>query len=607
MFLEPAPSGNPAVGLPNTPSRSQLPATARQITVWDYAGMLGGFLLTLAICVHNARGRLFWEDEMLGWMLLRDPSWHHMVRAWNLGADGGGFSFYLLGRAWFAVVGASVLSFRLFSATAFGLGFVAIWAGLRRAYPTWIVALAAFNTVFFSPPLLMHFLEGRFYGLLFMATALALWLALVLNEAPEPTPKRLFVLAFLVHALLTTSHLLGVVFSGFILGGTVLLDFLSHRRRLGLYLSIAASWLLLLPEHASIVAAGKVGKPHFWTHAPDKWDLIGVYSGFSREIQVVLVVLAALAVYAFRSSAAARTNNTHAIETQRRAALIIGLSLLVAPLAFLAQGLLGGTWLFNSRYMQPITIGLAYITAELLAIIHERLTLPAWLSHRSLLRSTGIAAAVTAWGLLLLVWDFHHVAMLTPEVPEYTAALTAHMPHNLPVVAEDAFTFTELLSRQSNSGVHYTFLLDWPFAVSAAAPRLEVTQFHLMQNWLLAGYFPHAIQELPTFLRDNPRFLVIHNGPVHPDPRTPPEIGNPLAERLSHDPDYQVIKYFTLDRAFHDNQRETVWLVCRGSCGEVTAALPKPSYCVLWAANTPCCSDQACLAALPPKVKKAIE
>ena len=129
---------------------------------------------------------------MLGWLLLRDPSWSHMVHAWNIGADGGGFSFYILGRAWFHLFGDSRLAFRLFSSTCFGLAFVVLWVALRRLYPTWIVALATSNTVFFSPPLTMHFLEGRFYGLLVLSTALALWLALRLDETGGATPKRIF-------------------------------------------------------------------------------------------------------------------------------------------------------------------------------------------------------------------------------------------------------------------------------------------------------------------------------------------------------------------------------------------------------------------------------
>ncbi len=544
--------------------------TPGALTRWDLIGMLAGFLLVLAITVVNSRGRVFWEDEMLGWLLLRDPSWTHMIRAWNLGADGGGFSFYLLGRAWFRLFGDSALAFRLFSSTCFGLAFAVLWAALRRVYPLAIVAFAAFNTYFCSPPLTLHFLEGRFYGLLVLSTALALWLALRLDAVPEgrpaPTPRWLYLAAFLVHGLLTTSHVLGVVFSAVLLLATLILDRLRRRWRPGLYLVVAASWLLLIPERVSLIAAGRVGKPHFWTKAPGPKDVLGAYTGFSHEVLLVLLALGCLLGLAlWRSGAGLRTALREAVR-QRTAAYAVTLCLLLVPVAFLAEGLVG-TWLFNDRYLLPLALAVAFVTAELLELLREHATLHAALRNRPALRRAAGAAAGVLFAVFLLLWDFHHVARLTPEPVDFTGTLTAHLPHGIPVVVEDAFTFTELMAHEANAGVDYKFLLDWPWAVNPAAPRLEVTQFHLMQNWKLAGYFPQHIEDASVFLSENPRFLVIHDGALHPDPSTPPEIGNPLAERLSHDPDYQVRPFYTLDRTYRDSARDVVWLVCRGGCG----------------------------------------
>ena len=569
-----------------------------RLSVWDWLGMVAGFVLTLTITVVNSRHRIFWEDEMLGWLLLRDPSWHHMVRAWNLGADGGGFSFYVLGRGWFAVFGDSRLAFRLFSSTCFGLAFVALWAALRRVYPTWIVAFAAFNTMFFSPPLTMHFLEGRFYGLLVMSTALAMWLALRLDEEFETTPRHLYVAAFLIHGLLTTSHLLGVVFSFFVLLATVILDRLRGRLRVGLYLTVAVSWLLLIPEKTSIVAAGRVGKPHFWTRAPRLSEIVGGYSGFSHEILLVLGVLFVAAVVLLRRSSAGLGEGYR----RRCAAYVVGGCLLLAPLAFLAEGMVG-TWLFNERYLQPVTLGLAFVTAELLMVVSTH-----WVfgsaEGRSMVAARGVGAVVFA--AFLLFWVFHHVAMNTPEVPEFTDVLTARLPQDIPVVVDDAFTFTDLIGRQSDSGVEYRFLLDWPWAVSEGSPRLEVTQYHLMENWKLAGYYAENVVEKEAFLREHGRFLIVDEVGLQADPNVKPEIGNPLPARLGTDPQYQMRKVFTLDRAWHDGVRDTVWLACRGGCGADANPIQGPDYCVIYAPDTACCSGQPCMAALPPDVKKKI-
>ena len=568
--------------------------------------MLAGFLLTLAITIVNSRGRIFWEDEMLGWLLLRDPSWHHMIRAWNLGADGGGFSFYLLGRAWFRLFGDSALAFRLFSSTCFGLAFVATWAALRRVYTLPIVAFAVTNTLFFSPPLTMHFIEGRFYGLLVMSTAFALWLALVLDAAPTLTPKRLFLAGFLIHGLLTTSHVLGIVYSFFVLSATVALDRLRGRRRLGLYLTIAASWLLLLPEMTSIRAAGRVGKPHFWTTAPPPGVIFGAYTGFSHEIQIVLLVLLGGAALSLASSPNGLLRGLRTSFHQRLPIYVLTLSLLLVPIGFLVEGLLG-TWLFTDRYLQPVTLALGLLTAEFLHLATQHPLLARMEAHWPRLSLAALGSGAVLFVVFTLAWVFHHVSEYTPEAPDFTPALTANLPRNLPIVVEDAFTFTGLLGRQANSGVRYTFLLDWPFSISPGAPRLEVTQFHLMENWKLAGYFPDHIQDISSFLAQNPHFLVIHPGPVSPaDPaHTPdkPEIGNPLASRLAHNPEYQVRRYFILDRLAHDSVRDTVWEICRRDiCAAQPPAPPHPSHCALLSVGLRCCTGDTCT--LPPETPR---
>ena len=616
MLLEPAPQSARAtmssaahVTEPRAPKHTSTAhpepsiIAPRRLSAWDYTGMLAGFLLTLAITLQNSRGRIFWEDEMLGWLLLRDPSWHHMIRAWKLGADGGGFSFYLLGRAWFRLFGDSALAFRMFTSTCFGLAFVATWAALRRFYPVWIVAFATANTLFFSPPLTMHFIEGRFYGLLVMSTAAALWLALVLDEAPEPTPKRLYVASFLVHGLLTTSHLLGVVFSAFLLGATVALDTLRGRRRIGLYLATAATWLLLIPERTSIVAAGRVGRPHFWTRPPTFFDLVGAWSGYSTEIRLVLATLLVLAAFVLWRQPGDWRQAWLRQYRQRRAIYVVACGLLLVPVWFLLEGLVG-TWLFNERYLQPVTLGLAYVTAEL-AMIAAGWPLLASLRRRfPLLSVAAVASSAVLFVALTFVWVFHHVAQNTPEAVDFTDQLTARLPHDIPVVVEDAFTFTGLISRQADSGVQYTFLLDWPFSIRPEAPRLEVTQYHLMQNWKLAGYYPDHIQDAASFLRDHDRFLVLHSGVISQAPGAPkPDIGNPVAERLAGTTGFEVRRYFTLDRLDRDDTRETVWLVCRGSC-KGRSLPPEPDRCVLTARGTDCCSGPACKlpeAEVPPR------
>lgn len=532
----------------------------KRLTWWDIAGMATGLLLSFAITVVISRHRIFWEDEMLGWMLLRDPSWHHMLFAYRHGADGGGFSFYLLGRLWFGLFGPSELAFRLFSSTCFGLAFSATWAAARRYYGVGVVTFALFNTWFFSPPFVAHMAEGRFYGLLVLAVSLAIWLTLALAEATGPTPPSFYLATFLTHGLLTSTHLLGVVFSVFLLGTTVALDRQGGRSRPWLYLAGATSWLLLIPERANILATARVGRPWFWTSAP-RWDeVLGVYTGSSKEIALVLGVLFLVAMTLFLRAGGTRRTLLRAAWKRRRPVHGVLAAMFLLGVAVWVEGDFG-TWLFNNRYLLPLTVAVAYLTAE-----GSQVCLDLWAPERRILRGLkgvgGRAVAGVAFAAALVFWDFKHLARFSPSPEDYTAALTAKLPHGIPVICEDAFSFTELLGRQHASGVRYMYLLDWPQTIGPSAPRVEVTQYHLMENWRNVGYFSGSIEPLADFLRHTSEFLVVHAEPRPPTGR-PPDIGNPLAERFASDGAFEVKPYAQLDR---DRMRDTVFLVCRGRC-----------------------------------------
>ena len=133
----------------------------------------------------------------------------------------------------------------------------------------------------------------------------------------------------------------------------------------------------------------------------------------------------------------------------------------------------------------------------------------------------------------------------------------------MPVLCEDAWIFTELMGRQHSSGVLYTYLLDWPQSSSKAAPRLEVTQYHLMENWRRVGYFSGFIEYRDAFLQEHPRFFVLVSQDIPTDIHGR-FIGNPLADRFAHTPGYQVQLYSHGDISRRDDPN--IWLVCRGPC-----------------------------------------
>ncbi len=518
--------------------------------------MAAGLLFTLLVSLVLSHHRIFWEDEMLGWMLLHDPSWRHMIWAWSKGADGGGFTFYLAGRLWFALFGASDSAFRLFSATAFGAAFCLLWAACRRFYTLPVTAFALVNTWFFNPILVCHMAEGRFYGLLVLGAVLAA--ALVLRAGRiSGSPASLCLLFFLAHALLTTSHTLGVLYSANLLIALVVLDRLSGRRlRPMLYLSGALPWLLLIPEHTALAASARVGKPHFWTTPPTVSRFLGAYTSFSVEISLVLFLLALALLLSLRQRPYARRSDLQSAWSARRPVWILAAAFLVVPLE-ITVGCLFGPSLFINRYLMPVAVAQVLLSAEAVTLIRWNTLLRPSL-RTPLLRH----AALAVFACLLLAWVFVHVQRSAiPQQTDYTGALTASFPKGIPVVCEDAWAFTEIIGRQHSSGVPYTFLLDWPQSLSPNAPRLEVTEYHLMENWREVGYFSGSIQPIDDFLRRTPRFFLLHLDPpvriIRPD-----GIGNPLFERFHHDRNYEVLPFGARDK----NGYQVAWIVCRGRC-----------------------------------------
>lgn len=535
----------------------------------DLLCMASGLLFSLLISYVFSHKRIFWEDELLGWLLLRDPSWRHMVAAWRTGADGGGFGFYLLGRLWLKLFGPSEISLRMYSAAALGLAFVVLWATLRHFYKLRVVFFALFNTWFFSTYIVVHMAEGRYYGLMVLSTALVTWLAMVPTRKLGRTALYLYPLTFVLHALLTTSHQLGIVFSAFLLTCTAILDRMQGRFRPALYASGVAAWLLLLPEREAIAATARVGKPHFWTTAPSFSNFVGAYTGFSAEIAIVLLLLASLTFMSLRRALlvggiAPRQVLAKAYRA-RRPVWVVTAAFLLIPVAYLVEGKFG-TWLFVNRYLLPVAICQVFLTAEMIELIDW----PHLIPLRWQRQPRAMPIAVACFILVMLVWVFVRLKRFVIPPDNYTDALTAILPKGVPVVCEDAWTFAELIARQHNSGVDYTYLLDWPYALDPTAPLLEVTQYHLMQNWKNVGYFSGSIQYRNEFLRNHKDFLVVR---AQPDPLPPnsPIVGNPLIDRFAHTPGYQVARFADLHRYYF---RDVVDLVCEGGCASSPIAPP---------------------------------
>lgn len=524
---------------------------------WVYLAL--GCILTFVLAATMGHKRIFWEDELLGWLMLRDPSWKHLLDGWLHGVDGGGILFYITGRLWFRIFGPSVVSFRMYTATGFAITLSAVWAIGRRFYPPAVVALAVLVTWFASPVLVQALGEGRFYGLLMASDAIAVYLYFHLANR-DKVPWRFCALVFAAHACLVLSHILGVVYSSLIVLAMILLDVTRRRWRLRLYAAAALPALLLIPCLPAISASARVGKPHFWSAQPSFIMFLADYAGFSLKLLVLLLVW--IAIVLVRARRRGLRDTIAAAFAERSPVYIYSAAIFLLPLLLLLEGIAGPA-LCTPRYLLPVAVGTIFLVAESFLLAGPMLP-------RDGRRNFAIRAALwTAFLAVVLLYDFVYLPRYNSGLQkDYTGALTAQLPKGIPVVCEDAFAFTELVALQHSSGVQYTFLLDWKNAIAPKAPRVEVTQYHLMQNWKNHGFFAGSIEYRDTFLRLTPSFYSIsftdfvQANPLRPPSKVEryPGIGNPIHDELAAESLYKVSLY----KVVHIGElNANIWRICR--------------------------------------------
>lgn len=461
--------------------------------------VVGGLLLTFGSTVHFSAGRLFWSDELFGWMLLRDPSLSHMLAAWRAGADGGGLLFYLLGRVWFAAFGPTELSFRLFSAAGFYLGWIVLWLALRRRYKPWLIGTVMVFVWFSSMLILQHLIEGRFYGLLLGACALSFLAARLALDTATPSAWVLLLL-FLSNLLLVGTHPLGIFYSAALLVAVALADSLARRFRPLVYLATVLGWSVLLLSLDALRNSAAVGKPHFWTTRPGKRDLLRAYAQNALPIPALLIFAVLVVVLAIASHRV-RVRDVAAQISAKRAVLLPGVAILAVPFVIWVYSR-HGTSVFVDRYLIPMEIGEVIVFVELLTLA---LLLPRW---PTVLRSAAAALVLVfcAGVVTQQLRTFPESAVYPPH--DYTASLASQLPDQLPVVFERVDIFDVMTAYRRTPQKPMYYLLDWETAMAPESPLGDVSGYHEMANWKKVGYFSGSILNSEDFLARFNDFVV---------------------------------------------------------------------------------------------------
>jgi hypothetical protein len=475
--------------------------------------LLCTILLTLSY--FQSRHRMFWGDEIMGLLTLRQPTFSALLHAWRAGLDSSGIWFYVFGRPWITIFGASEISLRFYSAIGMTAAAAVIWIAARRFYSTLAVASAISFVFAASLNMRWQLSNGRTYGIFMLACALVIYLMLR-GESEEGTrPGPLFLLAtFGAYTLLTGSHILGVLYAGSFLAIQVALDLNTRCFRPTLYGAAALSLLITLFSHANLQATAALGKPSFWTVRPSLHDLINSPGVLDAQLCIVIqaLILLCLLIFQFRR--------------QRTPVYILLTGFLGLDLLFFVISRVS-TSIYVDRYMLPFNLAAILLICELLTQVKEAKTPYPFLS---------LVVPILVLVLAARYFFLPHLQRTWLPYPDYTQNLITQLPPGLPVIDSDVDSFVELEFYHHNDiGHDFAFPVDWESALDPSNTG-GVSGFHEMDNFKTLGIYSDDIRPSSDLLSRHGDFAVL----------TSPTPTAWLQRRILSDPRFSVHHYSTV-------------------------------------------------------------
>lgn len=207
--------------------------------------LLAVLSLTISSILVSQR-KFFWNDELLSFFLITDPSFTHLLGAWADTFNQSPPLYFFLGWFWAKIFGASEMSLRLFSSLTISLALIFVWLTIRRTYNFWATSLATLTVFCLSDVILYHNAETRMYGLFLMVCAIAFYQFDYLNSQAKFSRKSLLINT-LIHSSIVLTHLYGLFYSTATLVSFIICDLMNKKWRSPVYLSVIAGWLILIP------------------------------------------------------------------------------------------------------------------------------------------------------------------------------------------------------------------------------------------------------------------------------------------------------------------------------------------------------------------------
>ena len=502
---------------------------------WEYFIPALAVASLLISCAVVSSRKFFWNDELLSFYLLNDPSLPHMLVAWSDKFNQAPPLYFIIGWVWDKIFGSSFgsieLSLRLFSSVTITIAYIMIWTVLRRTYNFWPVTVGTTSIFCLSELVLYHNAELRMYGLFAAVCAFGCLQYDSLNRKQEYTFTSLLINT-LAHAAIVLTHLYGILYST-----AVLASFLTYDKYIGtfrkrLYLSVLAGWMVLLPLAPLIINQSNNGAKWFYTYSlSEAIDLLTPFPKFVWFILGLLTISALLSILKSTEKIISKPSFVSQLDHGEISLLILSIFFLLVPL---------GAWiitvtvkpLLNDRYILPtITVSWSILLTYL---ISKMISAPEALSSRERNRernrfsySALRSIALMALTLTIILYPLHY-AKKFPEYSQKPGAndLSYGYPE-LPIAMEAGHDFLPRFY-YSPKPSRYFHILDWENATQNVTSAYATGDYvHL--NAISTHYsFIQSVQS-SNFLEEHDQFLVLNEA----DQKW-------FEERVQNNPDYQI-------------------------------------------------------------------
>jgi hypothetical protein len=451
--------------------------------------------------------KYFWNDELLSYFLVADPSFQHMMAALGDAINNAPPLYFAVGWIWTKLFSASELSLRLFSSLGICAALVITWLTMRRVYSFWPVSIATLSVFCLSGIILEQNAEARYYGLFLAVSALALYDYGTLSS-PTSRGRRFSPMTAVIHALMVYTHPFGFVYSGVILLALIIHDRWHGGARPYVYLSVLASWLSFLPWLGAFLNQAALGQPRSWIPPPTLRDVIETLTP-SRDLFLILLPLSILIFWG--------SNGSRKAPEPPPLTFSGGTSLLIVAYGFLGVPLL--TWLlsvrvqpiFVARYLMPTLLGWCILLAALLARLPLLAGMPADAFRPPLRFRRDVPVLILAVLTITMLLPPLQYARRFPRAELSPLGGDHQDGAALPIAFEYSHSFLQRF-HYSTDRKRYVFILDWDAALNTHSGLFSPAEYKTMDA-LRRNYpalFRDSVVEGSEFLRKHRRFLVLN-------------------------------------------------------------------------------------------------